>query len=307
MTTVNIIIGTYNGETYIREQLNSILNSTNHNFYITVCDDGSTDNTTSIVEQYVIDYPGKVYLHTNETNKGVCRNFLEAARNSQANYIMFCDQDDVWYENKIDDTLHYIRKLEKKHGKSTPIAVFGDAKIVNQELQVMEESFHQNSKLDPSKVDLSHLLMENKLLGCTVGFNKALKEKLDTIPMAPRMHDWWIGLIAASFGKIGYINKPLLLYRQHSNNVIGNIGFEANVANRVSNLNKQRKVLMNTIEQAKEFQLIFGDQLGQNEKMLVEEFATLKSKNWFARRYLVVHHRYLKTGIARNIGVLLLI
>ena len=98
MDMVAIVMSTYNGEKYLKEQIDSILSSTYQDFKIYINDDGSSDSTMSILENYKEQYPDKIHLRQNESNLGVTLNFLNAISNIRSDYIMFCDQDDVWKE-----------------------------------------------------------------------------------------------------------------------------------------------------------------------------------------------------------------
>lgn len=305
MSKVSIVMATYNGERYLKEQIESILSNTYSNWTLEICDDGSADKTVSIGKEYEERFPDRIKVHQNSKNLGVVLNFLEGARRADGDYVMFCDQDDVWLKDKIDKTLKFMLNTEEEHGQAVPISVFSDAKVVDEHLQEINSSFHKSNKLNCTKLDLAHILMENKLIGCTIMFNKALKEKLDQLPKKARVHDWWIGLIAASFGKIAYFSETTILYRQHGHNVIGNQDYTGYVANRLKYLNKQKHVLKQTQEQADEFFRIYQSTLNTSSAVIIQEFSQLNNKNWFARRIVALKYGFFKTGIIRNIGILL--
>ncbi|MBS5112853.1 MAG: glycosyltransferase [Coprobacillus cateniformis] len=109
---VDILLATYNGEKYIREQIDSILNQTYQDFRILIRDDGSKDETVSIIENYTKKYQGKIVLIQDNIECGSSvSNFMELSKHATADYIMYCDQDDYWFTNKIDSSLNAIRKL----------------------------------------------------------------------------------------------------------------------------------------------------------------------------------------------------
>lgn len=308
MSEIGIIMATYNGELYIREQIDSILTNTYEDWKLIICDDGSLDNTISIVEEYTRKYPEKIYLHENAKNMGVMFNFLHGIKRSDSSYIMFCDQDDVWKKDKIQVTYDKMKCIEQNENKNIPIAVFSDALVVDSTLNIIHSSFHKVGVLNVEKLDLSHILMENKLLGCTVMINKIVKEMLTTLPTTARMHDWWIALLCASFGTIGVIKEPTILYRQHDNNVIGgNQSFMQYVKNRLSTIEKQKTALSLTQVQAQNFYQIYKSQLSLKNKDIIYQFSSLQKRNWLYRRFIVIKYRFLKTGIIRNIGILILI
>nr|WP_308742569.1 glycosyltransferase family 2 protein [uncultured Anaerocolumna sp.] len=319
MNKVNIIMAAYNGEKYIKDQIESILHNSFENWVLWIFDDGSKDQTESIIKKYIQQYPQKIRYYRNNTNKGVTRNFLEGVKlvtqlnNQEENekthnhYYMFCDQDDVWMGEKIFKTLKQMKKAEKRYGSEKPVAVFTDAIVVDEKLNIQQSSFYKTSNLNTNRRDLAHMLMENKLIGCTIMFNGALADRLDVIPKNARYHDWWIALIASAIGHITYLKEGTLLYRQHENNVVGNQSFLTYVKNRISNLHKQKEILDITIKQAREFYNIFEKDLTGNKKALVYDFVHIKENSWFMRRKLILSKGYLKTGLIRNIGLLLLI
>ena len=178
MEIVDIILGSYNGEQYIGEQIDSILKNSYTNWRLYVCDDGSKDKTGEIVKEYEQNYPGKIFWMPNEKNKGVVANFLDGAKQCTGEYIMFCDQDDFWLEEKIKMTLDFMKKTEQETKAGAPVVVFTNATVVNQTLDVKKGSFHELGHLDTEKLDLGHMLMENKMMGCTMMFNRSTKEKL---------------------------------------------------------------------------------------------------------------------------------
>lgn len=309
MSKICIIMATYNGEKYLEEQIDSILNNSFKDITLHIQDDGSTDRTTEIIDSYARKYPDRVTGHRNTTNKGVIRNFLEAVSDLEGDYYMFCDQDDVWLPSKIEKTLSTIVESEKQLATDTPVVVFGDATVVNQNLVETAPSFQRQSGYDISAIDLPHLMMENKLIGCTIMFNKALRNKLcdKPLPDTIRMHDWWIALLGAALGKVVYLDEPLLLYRQHEKNVVGNITRKSYIKDRISHLRESRQALYATCAQAGSFLKIYQKELSPDSLKLLETFSQLPEKNWFKRRYLVLRYGFLKSGLIRNIGILLLI
>lgn len=301
----------YNGEKYIKEQIESIRHNTYTNWNITIYDDGSTDSTCSILSDYEKRYPDKIKFIKNSKNKGVTKNFLEGISSlttdtKNHHYYMFCDQDDVWMKDKIEKTLKVIKKLERKY-KDTPLVVFTDTMVVNEDLDVTEESFFKNSGLNPKNTKLEALLMENKLIGCTVMFNEEVRKKLVNLPPAIRFHDWWIGLIGAAFGQVHYINSPTLYYRQHGNNVVGNKTFAGYVKKSISSPSQQKEALNKTISQGQAFYELYKNLLPKENRKLLYHFSNLNSYNWFKRRYILLKYGFLKTGLIRNIGLFILI
>lgn len=309
MSTVAVVMATYNGEKYVGEQISSILASTYQDFELFIYDDGSKDNTLSILRDFEQKNPAKIHVLPNEKNMGVTINFLRAAARSTMDYVMFCDQDDFWKPSKIAVTLKRMRHMEGQLGKNTPLAVFTDAVVVDQDLKVLKNSFFCSNHLNPFKTNLPHILMENKLIGCTVMMNSALRKILQSyqLPTKAKFHDWWIALIACSMGKIGFVNEGTLLYRQHQGNVVGGSGFLPYIKNRIQGLNNQKESLRILYRQAEEFLFIYRDILSEDNIQIIEHFANMEQYNNIQKRKLIFHYGYLKTGIVRNLGLMIIV
>lgn len=303
---IAIIMAVYNGETYLREQLDSLLHNTCTDFVLHVFDDGSTDASPEILTEYAGKHPEQIFYHRNKENHGVIRNFLEGCACVDADYYMFCDQDDVWLPEKIAHTLQKMQDAEQS-APNTPIVAFGDATVVDEHLNTLHPSFQRQSGYRTDALDLAHIMMENKLIGCTVLFNATLKNLISEISPAIRMHDWWIALIAASMGQIVYLDEPLLLYRQHTGNVVGGSSRSHYIKSRLAHLAKQREVLYQTCAQAGAFLQLYGNKISPGNQRLLHLFATIPEANWFVRRYRIIRYHFYKSGLIRNLGVLLVI
>jgi glycosyltransferase involved in cell wall biosynthesis len=315
MKRVNIIMAVYNGSKFIGEQLESVLNNDYSDWVLWIFDDGSTDETESIVRKHQTDYKDKIKYIKNSSNLGVTHNFLKGLsyavkeeESTNNSYFMFCDQDDVWYSDKISDTLRYMLKLEKKYGNNKPAAVFTDVNVVDSDLMTIHPSFHRSNHLDARNTDLPHLLMENKLIGCSTMINYSLAGKVSVKPdMYIRYHDWWIGLLAASCGNIGYLPKATMAYRQHGNNLVGDQNFVGYVKKRILSFKEQREALKSTVKQAGEFYRQYHKELEPRQKLQIYTFANLYNYSPLRRRKVVMQHGYLKSGLLRNLGLLLIL
>ena len=309
MSTVAIVMAAYNGEKFISEQIDSILASSYQDFELYIYDDGSKDQTVSIIKEYEAQYPSKIHVYQNDTNLGLTANFLHALCRTTTDYIMFCDQDDYWKSNKIAVSLKRIRNMEAQSGKEIPMAVFTDAAVTNADLKVLKESFFASTHLNPGKTDLPHILMENKLIGCTTMVNGALRKVVQhhAFPTKAKYHDWWIALTAASMGRICFINERTLLYRQHSGNVVGGSSFLSYVGNRIAALGRQRDELRMLFRQAEEFLSLYQELLAEDTQNIIRFFAELEQYGYIERRIIILQKGFLKTGVLRNLGLMLII
>ena len=294
---------------WLKEQLLSLEAQTYPNLELIIRDDCSPtvpfEQICECAATCIRSFPYEI--SRNERNVGSNQTFEWLTQQARGEYIAYCDQDDVWLPEKIAHSVEAVKRAEAQ-SPNVPIALFGDARVVDDSLQQLHPSFQQMSGYHTDALDVAHLLMENKLIGCTMLFNRALRDKLtDTVPDGLRMHDWWIALIASAFGRIIYLDEPLLLYRQHTGNVVGGSSRSHYITNRVKHLTAQRQVLYDTCKQAEVFLTIYNDQLTETQKRLVSLFAGLPSANWFTRRYLILRYHFLKSGLLRNLGVLLII
>jgi glycosyltransferase involved in cell wall biosynthesis len=218
---VSILMATYNGEKYIAEQMNSILNQTYKNWELLIHDDGSLDQTVKIIKEYSLKDPIRIKLIDDTIElKSAKENFSYLMKFASSDYIMFCDQDDIWLEEKIELTLKKMKVVEKEN-PSLPVLIHSDLKVVNSDLSIIANSMFDYQKLNyKNALDIYRLSLDNCITGCTVMINKYLQNI--QIPTEAIMHDWWIGLVCLkNNGIIYFIDKPLILYRQHGSNAIG--------------------------------------------------------------------------------------
>lgn len=302
---VHIVLATYNGEKYIREQLDSLLTQSYEKLTIEVCDDGSTDGTTAIIEEYMTR-DERISLHKNSVNLGFVKNFLEGMKRSSAPYVMFCDQDDIWNRDKVEITLKAMKQAEKDvSGK--PILVFTDAMNFNSITGEEQGLFHETSHLDVKKVDTAHLFMENKCIGCTMMMNEAVLPYLSELPEEIRVHDWWIALICSHFGLVHYVSQATLRYRQHEGNQIGGGSYSDYLKRRLAHRKEQRQVLTQTYRQGAAFLELFGEQMDEKQRVVAEQFASMEKAGFWGRRYRMIRFGFQKSGLVRNVGLFLLI
>lgn len=217
-----ILLCTYNGEKYIKEQLDSLFNQTIQCFTIHLHDDGSTDNTLGIIKLYQEKYPGRIIVHKDScSHQGAKNSFMWLLSKVDADYYMFCDQDDVWKPSKVRNSIRKIKVVEKNH-PNAPVLIHTDLEVVGDNLKPISPSFWQYRGVN---VDISrkfeYLCFGNVVTGCTMIINKLARDiSLPIHPMAP-MHDYWIALMVAKHGIIDYIPQQTVLYRQHLYNVAG--------------------------------------------------------------------------------------
>ncbi|EPU71598.1 glycosyltransferase family 2 protein [Streptococcus agalactiae] len=213
---VNILMATYNGEKFLAQQIESIQKQTFKEWNLLIRDDGSSDKTCDIIRNFTAKDSRIRFINENEHhNLGVIKSFFTLVNYEVADFYFFSDQDDVWLPEKLSVSL----EAAKHKASDVPLLVYTDLKVVNQELNILQDSMiraqshHANTTLLPE-------LTENTVTGGTMMINHALAEKWFT-PNDILMHDWFLALLAASLGEIIYLDLPTQLYRQHDNNVLG--------------------------------------------------------------------------------------
>lgn len=217
---IAILLASYNGEKFISEQIDSLFSQTVQDFKIYVRDDGSSDSTIEIIHHYEQKYPDRISMIQDETlHRGARDSFMWLLQNVEAEYYMFCDQDDVWLPFKIEHTFDKLKKLECLHPHKA-IMVHTDLRIVDAALNTIHPSFWNWGKFN---VDLNrkfcYAALGNAFTGCTMMFNALTKNFVFPINENVKLHDEWIGLAVVKNGVVDNLKEQTILYRQHGNNV----------------------------------------------------------------------------------------
>jgi len=220
---IDILLTTYNGEKYLSLQLDSLLKQTNNDIRILIRDDSSSDETLTIIKQYSNLFPDTITLISdNLGNLGCSKSFMRILEYSNAPYIMLCDQDDIWMQNKVEQSLEKLQELEISFSKDIPLLVFTDMEVVDNNLRLIHDSFWKYQQLP---FQITHtwkkLLAQNVITGCTIIMNQAAKKVSLPFTLDTMMHDHWIGVNVSKNGQISYLETPSILYRQHEANVEG--------------------------------------------------------------------------------------
>lgn len=222
MAEIAVLIATYNGERYLCELLESILNQTFPDIQIYIHDDASKDNTISIIQEYQSRYPEKIRQLIYPATGSSCANFMSMLSYVKEPYVMFCDQDDVWLPEKTEILYREMKKSETENA-GKPCLVFSDLFVVDSKLQIISNSFMHYTSRNPYQTEYKRILMKNVAPGCTMLLNRNLIQEAIKCTDVTKigMHDAWVMLIAGLLGKISFIDMPLIYYRQHQENVVG--------------------------------------------------------------------------------------
>lgn len=220
-SNVAILLATYNSERFIDIQIHSIIYQTYYDWILYIHDDGSTDHTVEIINEYAKKYRNIIVLHDFVQTHCAKDNFFHLLNEVNADYYMFCDHDDLWMPNKVEVTLSKMYGLEQQ--KRGPICVYTNAYVVDKNYSILSSSLWRMSKVNPRISEkIPFVLMFNSVTGCTMMINEEAKECiLPTTPDVP-MHDQWIAYsVLKANGRLVHLNMSTLFYCQHGDNVVG--------------------------------------------------------------------------------------
>ena len=302
--TVDIIMATYNGAEYIVEQVESIQRQSYKNWRLLISDDCSTDATLNIVKS-ISNSDNRIKLISTEVKfGGAMPNFLHALRESDAPYFMFCDQDDIWLEDKIKTSVEHITRLENKFSSDKPAFVSSDMKIVDDNLNLLSSSFMNYEKFETNDTSLGHILVENSVPVCTIIGNASLRKWLSRCSSCDGliMHDWLVNLICKCAGTSSFINEPTSLYRQHLGQEVGShkISFITLVSG--FNLHHSRDFWILVRKNAEAFLNIYQKYLPNESIEVIEGFIDMFDLNPVNRIICAYKHGYLPSGFSRRLG-----
>lgn len=285
---VQVLLSTYNGQKYLEELMNSVLNQDYPNVELFVRDDGSSDDTLKILKKYsnlknVQILQGK--------NLGVIKSFFKLLQLSSpdAEYIAFCDQDDVWEKDKVSQAIGLLEECSK----NIPVMYCSRTTLVDEKLKTI--GYSQIPKHKPS---FNNALTQNIASGCTMIINNVARQLISReFPSLVAMHDWWIYQVVSAFGEIIYDDESKILYRQHSSNVIGaKSSFTMQLQERIRRFLKYGRVQFVTM-QAKEFRKIYGASLPSDKKVTLNRFID-ERKTFIGRlRYAISGEVYRQSKI----------
>lgn len=282
---IDVLLATHNGERFVAEQILSVLAQTHVSLRVLVSDDCSCDNTLAIVDGIASADPRVEVVCRGRRHGSACANFMWLLRHTDADYVMPCDQDDVWLPHKVSTMLETMRAQERMTGVDTPTLVFSDMCVVDEDLEVLCASFERYSRIDASRTAFRHVLAQSVGSGNAMMANRALVRSVVRTPSAQPMimHDWWMSLVAAAFGTIAHVDEATVLYRQHGANANGALRFS--VGKRLSQPRDMWHRFALTVEQAASFEEVYGPSLSADDRATLRRYARIASEGT-ARRVL---------------------
>lgn len=308
---ITIIMAVYNGQEYIREQLESLKDQTYTEWRLVIRDDRSSDKTAEIVKKFSDEVEQEVIFKVNEKPSGSAKNNFALLINDakESDYVMFCDQDDIWKKDKIEITFNKMKQAEERYGRDFPLLVHGDVEVIDENGNINADSMFEMSHINADS-KLPQILIQNHVTGCTMMCNKKLIAGISEYASSEYiiMHDYLAALYASVFGKIEVIRKPLLSYRQHSGNSVGakNNNNPVYLLKRLTNGRKSYKEAMETSRnQVKFFVEIYREELAAEkyckEYELMSGYASLGSRAKLYRIMFYKKNHIWKNGTIRKI------
>lgn len=266
---VRILLSTYNGERYLPELLDSLDAQSHRRIHLEVRDDGSSDRTLQILDDYARRRPASVHRGA---HLGVPASFFHLLRDAgdEADLYGFCDQDDVWLPHKVEAAVELLSRADP----AVPSMYCSALTPVDAELHPLP-----GGKPAGEVLGFRNALVENRASGCTMVFNHAARTLLTRhLPSAAQMHDHWAYLVVSAFGGVYYDPRPSLLYRQHGQN---RVGMPRGWGSKVRRFRNGRG-MMPIFRQAEEFRALYGDALHPELRAALDRF--LGSRRGLASR-----------------------
>jgi len=297
---ISIALATYNGEKFLSQQLDSLLNQTYQNIEIIICDDNSTDNTINVIENYIKKY-SNIILYKNKKQLGFVKNFEKVIKLCKSEYIALCDQDDIWIKNKLEVQIQEMKLLEKMY-KNRPLLVHSDLKMINENEKIIHSSYFKfrNYRLK-NKKDLAYILGACSVMGNTILFNQLLKNKILPFIEDIEVHDYWIALVNELYGKRKTIYEALVLYRIHHKN-------SSNNKDTLQQIKRTKEINLpyHNINRDKLLkEIMYNFTLSTKDKNLINDFLIyLEFKNHkLIIIYILLKHNFMKKGFFFKIKI----
>lgn len=303
---VDILLASYNGEKYIGTQIDSILWQSYEDWHLYIRDDGSTDGTVKIIERYCEHYPGKITFIQDQKGRGnLTHNFFELLQYASGEYVMFSDQDDIWYAHKLQTMI----TKAKKYDKEKPLLLCSGYSVVDQEAALKEAEVSDIANGENIVVqngtDTSFNLLNNVYRGCTMLLNRSLYSKLGAYDSKIVMHDWWAVLVAGVVGQIYYLDTPLILYRRHTANTVGLPDARSlQYAWRKMHDPDTKQLYMQYYDQARLLYKRYKSDMDDDTKRVLLAFIHMQKTNKVRRIIITFKYHFWKNSFLRRLGQL---
>lgn len=283
---VIICMTTFNGDEFLKKQLKSIENQSYSNWILLIHDDGSTDGTMKILKTFQ-SMDERIKIIDDHTHMGIIEGFFQLLFFENADFYMFCDQDDIWEKSKIELMINEAQKYDE----DIPLLVHSDFQTIDENDKVIHR--HVGREKNRWSVDFYDFIFSNNVTGCTCLFNKALRDMVkytrnEIDYSVVIMHDWWLALVASGLGNIVFLKEKTTLYRQHKKNVVGapkkKDFFLKRVGQRI--LFKNKFLLNERCKQIALFSKLYGARLSPDKRQICYSIGSL-TDSWNPIKQLI--------------------
>lgn len=284
MAKVDILLATYNGEAYISSQILSILSQSFRDWRLLVHDDGSTDRTVELVKYWQTVDSRIVLIEDGIKFGNAAANFLYLVKCASAEYIMFCDQDDIWFDNKVER----MERAIARRNHEIPQVVYSNAYVWKPDT----EGIVGLATLTFPQTLRQLLFLNSGMQGCVAIFNWKMQEMLGRWKGECAMHDHLLHLIGLSLGEVEYLPLPLMLYRQHDHNVTGETAVCVYNWKRLCAHRRLPVVDKRHYKGVRSFYCQFKELLEADKCLLLKKYIELPSENFCKRCIDIFFHRF---------------
>ena len=292
MEQIDILLATYNGEKYLKEQIDSILKQTYSNIRLIISDDCSKDKTREILREYE-QKDNRIKVYFQEENLGYVKNFEFLLSKVGNEIYALSDQDDVWFPEKVEHTYNKLKETDSD-------LIFTDLEVVDQNLKTLYPSFNDYMKLTRKikkyKQDYRLQYLYNCVTGCTLMSKKKFIDLILPLPTLSKyaIHDTWIACTVVNNGKVEYLEEKTIKYRQHGNNQVGT----DKISHGFKTLEQVRELFLEVklglFETYVKNDRIFNENLKKENKEALEYFQMIKNKKYFNFKKWNIFHRLYK-------------
>jgi glycosyltransferase involved in cell wall biosynthesis len=307
---VEVLLATFNGERFVGELLESLTAQSFGDWRVLVRDDGSTDGTLRVINEWSRRHPGRCTIIESRGSQrlGAAANFGCLLEASVSPIVALCDQDDVWHEDKLTLTVEAMRAAEARHGFAHPVLVHTNLAVVADDLRPLGASLWALQKTRPDCNDPVSVAMRNVVTGCSAVMNRALVKKAMPVPAGAAMHDWWCALVATTFGTVVALDEPLVFYRQHDSNEVGAVERSRrraiSKAVRFWRREDLRVGFASASRQAGAFVSLHGQSIEPALLRRLAALAEVPSRGRLGRRVELIRHRLFGGSLFSAIGLL---
>lgn len=299
-----VLLAAYNGMSYLEPLLASLRGQTVSDFSVLTQDDGSTDGTKELLSALAAKDGQFASGCEQGLLLGAAGNFISLLRQTDADFALLCDQDDIWRNDKIAILRRVMNDAVSKYGASCPLLIHSDSAVIDKTGKIIFESLFRRQGWDPAAVELRRLLVQNNVTGCTMMINRPLIDLAAAYadPRTVYFHDWFIALTAAAFGHIVFVPLPLVMYRQHGDNLIGASGKTqlARGADSLTHTERAKRRIALTYETAALLRNTYGNLLPREAAETIDRYLATSGMSKLARALFIQQNGYtMQSAITR--------